>query len=323
MAGRGGAAFDEAVRRVMAEGLSHDDAAAAIQELTTARSAAFQSAARAQGVGARERERQAGGLASGGSRHPVACQHYARKCLIKAACCNKYYACHRCHDDAVAGTGAGPGGADHKINRFATALVACAECGAEELPVAPNCARCGVCFARYYCAHCKMFEDDAEKAANMYHCERCGLCRRGKGLGIDNHHCDSCGCCVPLQFKESHPCVSGSLQAECPVCREDMASSTEQVMFMRCGHAMHANCFSLYTARKYTCPVCCKSLTDMSRWFRALDERIAGETMPEGCAQRRVRVLCNDCQAKTEVAWHHTFHKCGVGTCGSYNTRRI
>lgn len=38
-----------------------------------------------------------------------------------------------------------------------------------------------------------------------------------------------------------------------------------------CGHFMHKICFMQYTRYNYTCPVCCKSLGDMSVYFRMID----------------------------------------------------
>jgi hypothetical protein len=34
---------------------------------------------------------------------------------------------------------------------------------------------------------------------------------------------------------------------------------------------MQAVCFTQHTATRYTCPICSKSLTDMSAWYRGLD----------------------------------------------------
>jgi ribosomal protein L37E len=39
------------------------------------------------------------------------------------------------------------------------------------------------------------------------------------------------------------------------------------------------------------------------------------------CRMLQVTILCNDCSAHSEVAFHVVGHKCG--SCGGYNTRRI
>jgi hypothetical protein len=235
------------------------------------------------------------------------CKHYERKCWLKAVCCGKYYPCRRCHDEAE----------DHAIDRHATERIGCTSCGAEEQPIGRNCAACGAEFASYFCAICRFYDDGNGK--EIYHCDKCGMCRVGKGVGIDNHHCTRCNSCVPIEVATPHPCIERSLEGDCPICSEYLATSVEQVVFMRCGHAMHAACFTQHTATRYTCPICSKSLTDMSAWYRGLDERLASEILPSEYARKRSRILCHDCESKTTTTFHFMFHKCQ--SCGGYNTR--
>lgn len=244
-----------------------------------------------------------------GKGAPAGCEHYERNCWIRAKCCGKYYPCRRCHDENE----------DHEIDRHATEEVGCVVCGEEGQPVAKNCRKCGVEFARYFCAICKFY--DGKEGKEAYHCDKCGICRVGKGLGIDNHHCDGCGTCVPLEARDSHPCRDRSLDANCPICHHYLRTSTEPVVFMRCGHTMHVECLTKLTESRYTCPLCNKSLTDMSDWYRALDERIAKDVLPPEYARKRSRVLCHDCNEKTVVQFHFVYHKCGISECGGYNTR--
>lgn len=42
-----------------------------------------------------------------------------------------------------------------------------------------------------------------------------------------------------------------------------------------CGHFMHSHCFAQYTRYNYTCPVCSKSMGDMSIYFGMLDSIVA------------------------------------------------
>jgi hypothetical protein len=235
------------------------------------------------------------------------CEHYERKAWLKAACCGRYYPCRFCHDAAE----------DHEIDRHATKLVGCSTCGAADQPASESCGNCGVRFAAYVCGICVFYDDAPGK--DIYHCDRCGLCRVGKGLGVDNYHCDRCNSCVPLDVATSHPCMERSLECNCPICSEYMATSREQVVFMRCGHAMHANCFSRHTATRYTCPICSKSLTNMDSWYRALDERLAAETTPPSFLSKRSRIYCNDCDLRSTAKYHFMFHRCHA--CAGYNTR--
>lgn len=88
---------------------------------------------------------------------------------------------------------------------------------------------------------------------------------------------------------------------------------------MRCGHVIHKECFRKHTENGYTCPLCQKSLTDMSEYFQQLDERLARETLPPEVANRRTRVSCRDCDERSVVQFHFKYHKCAI--CGSYNTQ--
>jgi hypothetical protein len=235
------------------------------------------------------------------------CEHYQRKAWIKADCCGQYYPCRFCHDAVE----------NHEIDRHATKYVGCTSCGAENQPAVESCGQCGTRFAAYFCKVCVFYDDTPGK--DIYHCHKCGLCRVGKGLGVDNFHCDRCNSCVPLNVAKSHPCMERSLECNCPICSEYMATSREQVVFMRCGHAMHASCFTRHTATRYTCPICSKSLTNMESWYRALDDRLASEPIPLGLRSKRSRIYCNDCDLRSTAKYHFMFHRCN--TCAGYNTR--
>ena len=234
------------------------------------------------------------------------CAHYSRRCQLWAACCGRYFPCRLCHDEAVP---------SHRFDRHATTRVACMGCATEQ-PAARACAgRCGQPFARYFCAVCK-FYDDAE-GKDIYHCEKCHMCRVGKGLGIDYFHCDRCNACMSTMLRE-HVCVERSLESDCPICHEFMFDSTTPVMFVPCGHCMHVACYEAYTATNYVCPLCCKSLGDMSGYFGRIDAVMAEETMPPQFAGVRARISCSDCEARSVAPYHFVYHKCA--RCGSYNT---
>lgn len=233
------------------------------------------------------------------------CVHYQRHCLIKANCCGKYYGCRLCHDEVES----------HKIDRFATELVHCKSCGTDDVPIGKNCGTCGKSFAKYYCSVCKFHDDDLEK--DVYHCDPCGICRVGKKE--ENSHCSRCDSCVPKEVAQSHPCVPESTKGTCPVCLENMWECLSQVVFMRCGHAIHEECFAQYTETSYTCPVCCKSLTDMSSWNRAVEAMLGREEMPPNKKSKKMLVYCNDCERECATKFHWTYLKCSF--CSGYNTR--
>lgn len=243
----------------------------------------------------------------GKGAHP-GCHHYPRNCWLKAHCCRRFYPCRRCHDENE----------DHQIDRHATQEVVCVRC-AEVQPVASHCRACATQFAAYFCPHCRFYDDTPRK--HIYHCHGCGICRVGKGLGIDYHHCDICQTCVPIEDKDTHPCRAQSLDVNCPICTDYLKTSTEPIVFMRCGHAIHKECFRKHIAQAYTCPLCKKSLTDMSEYFSELDDKIANEVIPPEFARRRSRILCRDCDHRSVVKFHFVHHKCAH--CASYNTQLI
>ncbi|KAF3696155.1 RING finger and CHY zinc finger domain-containing protein 1 [Channa argus] len=48
----------------------------------------------------------------------VGCEHYVRRCLLKAPCCGKLYVCRLCHDAEE----------NHQMDRFKVREVQCSEC---------------------------------------------------------------------------------------------------------------------------------------------------------------------------------------------------
>lgn len=66
---------------------------------------------------------------------------------------------------------------------------------------------------------------------------------------------------------------------------------------------MHSHCFAQYARYNYTCPVCAKSMGDMSVYFRMLDSllaRDAAELPPAYAArcQARPATLAMECGGK-------------------------
>ncbi|KAH1241232.1 Zinc finger protein BRUTUS [Glycine max] len=236
------------------------------------------------------------------------CEHYKRNCKLRAACCGKLFTCRFCHDNA----------SDHSMDRKATLEMMCMQCLTIQ-PVGPICMSpsCnGLTMAKYYCNICKFFDDER----NVYHCPFCNICRVGQGLGIDYFHCMKCNCCLGIK-SASHKCLEKGLEMNCPICCDDLFTSSATVRALPCGHYMHSSCFQAYTCSHYTCPICSKSLGDMAVYFGMLDALLAAEELPEEYRDRYQDILCHDCDRKGTSRFHWLYHKCG--SCGSYNTRVI
>ena len=202
----------------------------------------------------------------------LGCEHYARACSLVAPCCERTYACKQCHDNDL-NRSCFPS----RLDGFAVRQITCLSCG-ERQPPGQSCRTCGASFGAYFCSICRLFDDDAvtvgadgdgggaveEGKHHIFHCAFCNICRRGKGLGIDFFHCMQCNACFHMSLRESHVCrVENALQNECPICLEDMFSSTKEVVPLDCGHLLHRDCLLTWASSVVgggmTCPLCRKS----------------------------------------------------------------
>uniref|UniRef100_A0A7C9A5B4 RING-type domain-containing protein n=1 Tax=Opuntia streptacantha TaxID=393608 RepID=A0A7C9A5B4_OPUST len=146
------------------------------------------------------------------------------------------------------------------------------------------------------------------------------FCRIG---GRENFfHCYKCGCCYSIILKNSHPCVEGAMHHDCPVCFEYLFESRNDVSVLPCGHTIHKICLKeMQEHYQYACPLCSKSVCDMSKVWEKFDMEIAATPMPEPYQNKMVSILCNDCGAKSNVQFHIVAQKCP--NCKSYNTRQM
>ncbi|XVF12013.1 hypothetical protein REPUB_Repub08aG0078000 [Reevesia pubescens] len=238
----------------------------------------------------------------------LGCKHYKRNCKLFAACCNQLYTCIHCHNEV----------ADHSLDRKSVTKMMCMKCLMIQ-PIGLTCSTVSchnLSMGKYYCRICKLFDDERK----IYHCPYCNLCRVGKGLGIDYFHCMNCNACMSRSLT-LHICREKSFEDNCPICHEDIFTSTAPVKALPCGHMMHSICFQDYTCTHYTCPICSKSLGDMQVYFRMLDALLAEEKIPDEYHGRTQVILCNDCEKKRTAPFHWFYHKCS--SCGSYNTRLL
>lgn len=185
-------------------------------------------------------------------------------------------------------------------------------------PIAPECRSCGVAFGEYVCLRCSFFDDDLSK--DQFHCEKCGICRVGGARNF--FHCDKCAACYHNQLRDNHVCVENSMRHNCPVCFEYLFDSIRQTSVLRCGHTIHTDCYEdMQRNNRSSCPICLKSVADLTPLWRTLDEDIAATPMPEEYADWRADICCNDCNAAANIDFHLLGLKCP--DCGSYNTRRL
>ena len=270
----------------------------------------------------------------------LGCMHYLRNVKIQCFDCNRWFPCRHCHDQA----------SDlpfpHALRRKMTRNMLCQLCRTPQ-PAAEVCANCLEWTAYYYCAICKLWDNDNNK--RIYHCDDCGICRLGEGLGKDFVHCKKCRVCISISTSAAHPCVEGATEGDCPLCLDEMFASREKVVSLPCGHYMHAVCYKDLMAVTYKCPVCSKSAVNMELQWRKLDDEIRMQPMPEEdedmhgvlphveghvgepqntdirqittARPKTVWIGCNDCGGRCWTAFHWLGLKCRV--CDSYNTNQI
>ena len=102
----------------------------------------------------------------------MGCKHYRRGCLVRAPCCPTFYSCRFCHNENEA---------KHEINRHAIHEIICMHCLVKDpktapQPVSNECVKCKAVMARYFCAICKFFDDEPDRA--IFRCEGCGVLSR-------------------------------------------------------------------------------------------------------------------------------------------------
>jgi len=238
-----------------------------------------------------------------------ACSHYARSCQLVAPCCDKVYPCRLCHDEAQASV---PVKESHTLDRKTVEEVVCRKCDLRQ-PVAASCSSCDIIFgAAYFCPICRLYDDKDKK---QFHCDGCGICRVGGG---DNFvHCYTC--CLCFKKDVTHKCVENSAKANCPVCMEDIHGSTISAAVPPCGHLLHVSCQKgMFQHGQYACPVCSKSMVDMSEAWLRINRELEETPMPLPYRHLYRSILCNDCNKTGKTKFHVVGMKCNF--CGSFNT---
>jgi len=236
------------------------------------------------------------------------CPHYNRKCQIHCSKCatanNKFHCCRLCHDDYIE---------SHKLNRFNVKLIKCRECATEQ-PPSNKCVNCNIKFADYFCSKCNLWQSGDNIA--IYHCDLCKICRVGKKE--DYVHCLKCNICIKNTGAEEHHCLENTARSNCPICGEELFTSTKPYTILKCGHSIHIKCFEGYTKTNYTCPICRKSLGDLQNYWKYMKNIIKQHPMPNEYKNIKVNILCNDCEAKSQIINHFMGNECP--DCGSFNT---
>uniref|UniRef100_A0A8C5MXX3 RING finger and CHY zinc finger domain-containing protein 1 n=1 Tax=Leptobrachium leishanense TaxID=445787 RepID=A0A8C5MXX3_9ANUR len=181
-----------------------------------------------------------------------------------------------------------------------------------QLRAQETCENCSNVFGEYYCSVCHLYDKDKKQ----YHCDGCGICRIGPKE--DYEHCLKCNLCLPLSLKGNHKCIENVSRQNCPICLEDMHTSRIGTRILPCGHLLHSTCYKAMLQQGYRCPLCMRSVLDMSDQWQLLDDEVARTPMPLDYQNMMVEILCNDCSTRSTAPFHVLGMKCE--SCNSYNT---
>ncbi|KAL6451871.1 SPAC2F3.16 Uncharacterized RING finger protein C2F3.16 [Candida maltosa Xu316] len=244
------------------------------------------------------------------SRNILGCSHYQTNCKIECPTCYKWYPCRFCHDSETT---------THKLIRNEVNHILCMHCNTPQVPDSNYCINCDQELANYFCSKCVLYDNDQTK--DIYHCDKCGICRLGLGLDKDYFHCDTCNTCLSIDLKGHHKCLSDVTHSDCCICHEDLFSSVHKVVFMKCGHSIHEQCYAKFTKFSSKCPICKKTITNVESQYRILDVEIAQSPLPSPYNLWRCIISCNDCGGKSNTSYHVLGLKCKY--CNSYNTNQL
>ena len=249
----------------------------------------------------------------------LGCPHYARSCKLRHPISGRLYTCRLCCEQEREASGVEK---DQPLDRYAVTEISCMKCQtlqpSQKYCVNPECELHEKGFSNYYCDICHLFDD---RPRPIFHCPYCNTCRMGQGLGIDYRHCMRCNACVSLD-DDDHHCIPQKLQGSCPICHDSLFNSTEPLKGLKCGHVMHLSCFTTYRrGHFYTCPLCMRSMEDMTDYFSTLDQAVQIQEMPAGFQNTVCNIYCQDCEKTGQCKYHFVGQKCP--NCGSYNTREM
>lgn len=228
------------------------------------------------------------------------CNYMKNDYKINCLKCEKSFCCSMCHNEK----------SDHKPEYKNTNIICCF-CNIEQ-NFTDYCIGCEEKLkVKYACKKCIIF-DNSNKY--KYHCNNCNICHTEQKSELKE--CKKCKVCYLKKMK--HICFNKG--DECTICFDKL--DNDIIVNLSCGHIIHNKCYTELIKNTYKCPLCCKTILDMSREFKLIDKKIEIEN-EESSADKKIidmkNIYCNDCEIKTEANYNYLGIKCN--NCGSYNTR--
>lgn len=235
----------------------------------------------------------------------TSCAHYKKTCgNFHFVCCDKIYQCCRCHNEN-----------SECASPIQIDIIECLKCNKKQEP-SNVCIECGEKFSRSYCGLCYIWT-----MKDAYHCDECGLCR--VGIKENYFHCVNCNMCFKNPTNDNannHTCVTKIISdSKCGFCAENVHNSQEHSMQLKCGHSSHRACFiKALENNNYKCPICRKSMIDMSAHWNMMRIEIILHPLPDEI-KKNVTIICYDCGSTTnDTAFHFIGMECS--SCHSFNT---
>lgn len=201
------------------------------------------------------------------------CKHRSetKKCYkLYFSCCNLYDPCTNCHFDRPIHI---ERVAKLKVKPLNT-LITCMKCETEQVP-SNNCvnSECGITFAKNYCSICPFWTD-----GKLYHCDKCNVCLPFNKEEIK--HCDECNLCIIVNGKR-HDCKKRYREMKCICCSESVVLTPKTFTILNCSHPIHTDCLNDMKIKKnYRCPICKKSMWNMSAEWELLRTNIKFTPLP-------------------------------------------
>ena len=189
------------------------------------------------------------------------CTHHDKKCShFKFICCNNEIDnCTRCHIERKS------------CIKPQIISIVCDECQTEQMP-SKKCINCNINFGKNYCNKCNIWT-----AQDITHCDECDSCRAG--LPETLKHCHTCSICYSLNNFECHTCnplIKKFKKEDCSICLQPLFNTYKYLpLSLKCNHLIHNKCLYQYlSSGNYKCPLCRKSIIDMSKKWNELKNKI-------------------------------------------------
>ncbi|KAL0792379.1 hypothetical protein Bca101_063756 [Brassica carinata] len=259
------------------------------------------------------------------------CPHYRRRCCIRAPCCNEIFGCHHCHNEAKQNNISVDQKQNHDIPRqkveqitrslSSSSQVICILCGTEQ----EVCSNSLLLFAKLVLtAECAWGSTSVNPASStmMIHLKNSITATAVESAESEDMKISFTATSVAVVIQSFSRTVTLVLKEQCITTAPFyLFESRNDVTVLPCGHTIHQKCLEeMREHYQYACPLCSKSVCDMSKVWEKFDVEIAATPMPEPYQNRMVQILCNDCGKKSEVQYHVVAQKCP--NCKSYNTRQ-